>query len=128
MHRRARYFPETNETILTAGTCSQCRSDPMSTLFCQTLSKKLETPISSLRSPPVPTKRPSSKNSQTESDTYLPCNAIYQTLSRHRNFNKMSLVAIVDGLAKGEHRGMEFSVGAVQGLLKELDEGQISSR
>lgn len=95
----------------------------MSTLFCQTLSKKLETPVSSIRSPPVPTKRPAREDSQTGSDTYLPCSAVYQTLSRHHNFNKMSLEAIVDGLAKGEHRGMEFSVGGVRGLLKEMDKG-----
>lgn len=52
---------------------------------------------------------------------YLPCNAVYQTLSRHTNFNKMSLEVIVDGLANRDHRGMEFSVGGIQGLLKEMD-------
>lgn len=95
----------------------------MSTLFCQTLSKKLETPISSIRSSPVPTKRPPIKKSQPEPDTYLPCSAVYQTLSRHRNFNKMSLEVIVDGLAKGRHRGMELWVGGVQDLLKQMDKG-----
>jgi hypothetical protein len=82
-------------------------------------------PISSLRTPPVPTKKPVKKFTET-SDTYLPCSAVYQTLSRHRNFDKMSLEVIVDGLAKREHRGMEFSVGGVQGLLKEMDKGEIS--
>ena len=96
----------------------QCRTDPMSTLFCQTLSKKLETPISSLRNTPLPT------TTTTKRDTYLPCSAVYQTLSRHHNFNKMSLESIVDGLARGEHRGMEFSVGGVQGLLREMDRGE----
>lgn len=95
----------------------QCRSDPMSTLFCQTLSKKLETPISSIRTSPKPT----TKKDPSKKDTYLPCSAVYQTLSRHHNFNKMSLESIVDGLARGEHRGMEFSVGGVQGLLREMD-------
>jgi len=94
----------------------------MSTLFCQTLSRKLETPVSSIRSPPVPAaKKPSPSPPLTE--TYLPCSAVYQTLSRHHNFNKMSLEVIVNGLAKGEHRGMEFAVGGVQGLLREMDRG-----
>lgn len=97
----------------------QCRSDPMSTLFCQTLSKKLETPISSIRTSPKPT----TKKDTSKKDTYLPCSAVYQTLSRHHNFDKMSLESIVDGLARGEHRGMEFSVGGVQGLLREMDRG-----
>jgi hypothetical protein len=101
----------------------QCRTDPMSTLFCQTLSRKLETPISSIRSSPVPTMK---KESKKTSDMYLPCSAVYQTLSRHHNFNRMSLEVIVDGLAKGEHRGMEFTVGGVQGLLREMDTGEIS--
>lgn len=107
--------------MLTLGTCLQCQSDPMSTLFCQTLSRKLEIPVSSMRSPPVHLIQPSES-----SDTYLPCNAVYQTLSRHRNFNKMSLEVIVDGLARTEHHGMEFAVGGVQGLLREMDKGDIS--
>ena len=101
----------------------QCRTDPMSTLFCQTLSRKLETPMSSIRSTPLPTVK---KEPRKTLDTFLPCSVVYQTLSRHHNFNKMSLEVIVDGLAKGEHRGMEFSVGGVQGLLREMDTGEIS--
>jgi len=100
----------------------------MSTLFCQTLSKKLETPISSIRNPPIPIPIRNnpipSTTSGVKNDTYLPCSAVYQTLSRHHNFNKMSLESIVDGLARGEHRGMEFSVGGVQGLLREMDRGR----
>jgi hypothetical protein len=107
--------------LMVIGTCLQCRTDPMSTLFCQTLSKKLETPISSVRSTAIPSRKQKKKE-----DTYLPCSAVYQTLSRHHNFNKMSLELIVDGLAKGEHRGMEFAVGDVQGVLREMDKGEIS--
>jgi hypothetical protein len=33
----------------------------------------------------------------------------------------MSLEVLVDGLARGEHRGMEFAVGDVQGVLREMD-------
>jgi hypothetical protein len=95
------------------GTCLQCRTDPMSTLFCQTLSRKLEMPVSSVRS--------TQNRSNIESDTFIPCSAVYQTLSRHRNFNKMSLEVIVNGLARGPHRGMEFAAGGVQGLLREMD-------
>jgi hypothetical protein len=95
----------------------------MSTLFCQTLSKRLETPISSVRTTPLPTKKP--KKFTETSDTYLPCSAVYQTLSRHRNFDRMSLEVIVDGLAKREHHGMQFSVGSVQGLLKEMDKDEL---
>ena len=138
------------ECIGVPGTCLQCQSDPVSTLFCQTLSKKLETPISSIRLPPRPTerpllssssfdhsrdtppfssfssssRRPTSPDSSPDDvrDTYLPCSAVYRTLSRHRNFNKMSLEVIVGGLAKGEHRGMEFSVDGVEGVLKRMDQ------
>lgn len=38
----------------------------------------------------------------------------------------MSLEVIVDGLAKGEHRGMEFAAGGVHGLLKEMDKGDVT--
>jgi hypothetical protein len=38
----------------------------------------------------------------------------------------MSLEVIVDGLARGEHRGMEFAVEGVQGVLKEMDMGHVS--
>jgi hypothetical protein len=91
----------------------------MSMLFCQTLSRRLESRVSSIRS--------TAQNNEMEDSpkTFLPCNAVYQTISRHRNFNKMSLEVIVDGLAKGEHRGMELAVGRVQGLLKEMDSGEI---
>ena len=82
--------------------------------------------MSSVRLPPRPTKKPERKSRRTE-DTYLPCSAVYQTISRHRNFNKMSLEVIVDGLANGEHRGMEFAVGGVHGVLKDMDMGDISA-
>lgn len=78
--------------------------------------------MSSIRSAPIPSRKPDRR----KDDMYLPCSAVYQTLSRHHNFNKMSLEVIVDGLAKGEHRGMEFAVGGVQGLLREMDKGEIS--
>jgi hypothetical protein len=39
----------------------------------------------------------------------------------------MSLEVIVNGLASGEHRGMEFSVGGVYGVLKEMDKGDGSA-
>ena len=81
--------------------------------------------MSSVSLPTQSTKKPHMNGPDME-DTYLPCSAVYQTISRHRNFNKMSLEIIVDGLAKGEHRGMEFTVGGVQGLLKEMDEGEVS--
>jgi hypothetical protein len=106
----------------------------MSTLFCQTLSKKLETPVSSIRNPPRPTESPESSpptsshepsDEFSRTDTYLPCSAVYQTLSRHRNFNKMSLEVIVDGLARGEHRGMEFAVDGVEGVLRRMDKEQL---
>jgi hypothetical protein len=86
----------------------------MSTLFCQTLSRKLETPISDVRSM-------INDVEDVDNRTYLPCSAVYQTISRHQNFNKMSLEVIVNGLAKGEHRGMEFAVGGIQGVLREMD-------
>lgn len=108
--------------LLITGTCIQCRSDPISTLFCQTLSRRLESPVPL----PLPSQQQSSTDQRPTQATYLQCSAVYQTLSRHRNFDKMSLEVIVDGLARGEHRGMEFAVGGVHGLLREMDRGETS--
>ena len=108
--------------LLMTGTCIQCRSDPISTLFCQTLSRRLESPVPL----PLPSQQQSSTDQRPTQSTYLQCSAVYQTLSRHRNFDKMSLEVIVDGLARGEHRGMEFTVGGVHGLLREMDRGEAS--
>jgi hypothetical protein len=82
--------------------------------------------VSSVRLPLRLTKKPERKGQGTE-DMCLPCSAVYQTISRHRNFNKKSLEVIVDGLANGEHRGMEFAVGGVHGVLKEIDTGDLSA-
>lgn len=37
----------------------------------------------------------------------------------------MSLEVIVDGLARGEHRGMEFAVDGVEGVLRRMDKEQL---
>jgi hypothetical protein len=37
----------------------------------------------------------------------------------------MSLEVIVDGLAKGEHRGMEFAVDGVEGVLRRMDREEV---
>jgi len=99
------------------GSCDQCKADPMSTLFCQSVStrvsdatggccggagpdggccKDIESPVSI--SLPKRTTRASATVKKLPppppppppppAGTYIPCSAAYQTLSRHRAFDE----------------------------------------
>jgi hypothetical protein len=83
------------------GNCSQCQTDPMSTLFCTTVASRTE-----------------EKEAATTGGTYIPCSAAYQTLSRHKDFNRADLGQLVGKL---NTRGMQVEVSSVANVLRELD-------
>lgn len=98
------------------GSCAQCKADPMSTLFCQTLARHAGRAGGKCASDP--NRMCTKSQTDTSSDFYIPCSAAYQTLSRHQGFNHTSLSSLVGGLSR---RGCEVEVGSVQNVLKELD-------
>ena len=133
------------------GGCDQCKSDPMSTLFCQSVStrvssssggccggtspgggccKDIETAIAAPLSKRttrasaasvVKTKFPP----PTQTGTYIPCSAAYQTLSRHRAFDEATadLGALVRPLViqSVDGRCPQVEVSSVRDVLKMLD-------
>ncbi|TGZ79485.1 hypothetical protein EX30DRAFT_350221 [Ascodesmis nigricans] len=118
------------------GNCAQCRADPMSTLFCQSVvSNKvldIETPppsISTLLSLGRPSSSASNSRGQQQqqlpSRTYIPCSAAYQTLSRHRGFDEAAadLGSLVRPLVveRGEGGCPRVEVSSVRDVLKMLD-------
>lgn len=83
------------------GNCSQCQTDPMSTLFCTTVASRAE-----------------ARETTAVGGTYIPCSAAYQTLSRHKDFNRADLGQLVGKL---NTRGMQVEVSSVANVLRELD-------
>lgn len=86
------------------GTCMQCQTDPMSTLFCSTVANK--TPV-----------RPGLPSSE-QGKTYIPCSVAYRTLSRHKDFKSADLSNLIGKL---NTRGMQVEVNSVANVLRELD-------
>ncbi|CAN6644501.1 hypothetical protein TRVA0_020S01904 [Trichomonascus vanleenenianus] len=87
------------------GNCMQCRSDPMSTLFCTTIAERNK-------------KQGAALPTSTQGGTYIPCAAAYQTLSRHKDFYRADLGRLVGKL---NTRGMQVEVSSVANVLRELD-------
>lgn len=130
------------------GTCMQCQSDPMSTLFCTTLANRvyasntvessrhnvtqdsartktipLRTPTSSISGPsgiraPQIDLPPGTPAITTPSGTFIPCAAAYKVLSRHKDFSRVDLGKIIGKL---NTRGMQVEVSSVANILRELD-------
>jgi hypothetical protein len=130
------------------GTCMQCQSDPMSTLFCTTLANRVyasttvessrhnisqesaRTKAISLRAPkssisdasgvraPQIELPPGTPAITTPSGTFIPCSAAYKALSRHKEFSRVDLGKIVGKL---NTRGMQVEVSSVANILRELD-------
>ncbi|KAI5780848.1 hypothetical protein EDC01DRAFT_633112 [Geopyxis carbonaria] len=119
------------------GGCDQCKSDPMSTLFCQSVNTMMKKnganggccgggECGDIEG--RPTRSRTAKKSTPKKDdgkTYIPCSAAYQTISRHRAFDEAtadlgSLVRplIVQG---GDGRCPEVEVSSVRDVLKMLD-------
>ncbi|KAG5368257.1 hypothetical protein CJU90_0450 [Yarrowia sp. C11] len=122
------------------GTCMQCQSDPMSTLFCTTVASRKQSatrstlpeverervdtpppkslaPIKAL-SPAVSVGSSGYSPSTQVGGTYIPCSAAYQTLSRHKDFNRVDLGTLIGKL---NTRGTQVEVSSVANVLRELD-------
>lgn len=95
------------------GTCYQCQSDPMSTLFCTSIASKDRTRDSNGQRQPR-----KASLSAAEPGTFIPCAAAYQTLARHKDFRSADFSAV---MSKLQTRGMEVEVNSVARVLLELD-------
>ncbi|KAM9913951.1 hypothetical protein OXX69_001117 [Metschnikowia pulcherrima] len=129
------------------GTCSQCQTDPMSTLFCSTVASKaaqqrspaeeIVTPsarvtdyfnsprnqstdggISSMTGSTNPSTPHSSTPGAPSNGIFIPCADAYRTLSRHKRFNTIDFSSLVGRLTT---RGMQVEVQSVANMIRELD-------
>lgn len=118
------------------GGCDQCKTDPMSTLFCQSVATRMQSdkavPVGCCggnaagggccKDPPPP---PVRKKSANDDRTYIPCSAAYQALSRHRAFDEAAadLGSLVRPLVIQSVNGNcpRVEVSSVRDVLKMLD-------
>jgi len=137
--------PRTSSSGCKPGGCDQCKNDPMSTLFCQSVAARTrrdagccggdaaagacckDTDIEGR--PPARSTRGSVKRQaaaeRQDGRTYIPCSAAYQTLSRHRAFDDAAadLGALVRPLIVQSVDGScpQVEVSSVRDVLKMLD-------
>ncbi|KAF8253018.1 hypothetical protein K440DRAFT_576896 [Wilcoxina mikolae CBS 423.85] len=122
------------------GGCDQCKADPMSTLFCQSVATRIRSSGSGgccggnaggaggcckdIESA-IPTAPKRNTHSSGDGKTYIPCSAVYQTLSRHRAFDEAAadLGALVRPLVIQSVDGScpQVEVSSVRDVLKMLD-------
>lgn len=128
------------------GTCFQCQTDPMSTLFCSTVASKaaLQDRKEAEKTTAAEQKRPSFSMSRLPSSNelstissllpgtplpstpcgsasngiFIPCADAYRTLSRHKKFNTVDFSSLVGRLTT---RGMLVEAQSVATLIRELD-------
>lgn len=127
------------------GACTQCQTDPMSTLFCTTVASKAAQEKEPADSPQSTSQRPSaSEPASREGSTpavstpavttpstplpstpggstngiFIPCADAYKTLSRHKRFNSVDFSSLVGRLTT---RGMLVEVQSVANVIRELD-------
>lgn len=112
------------------GTCSQCQTDPMSTLFCTTVASKAamqkktdkgsEKETAETKADEAPDALPAPpQNLPSTSDTiFIPCADAYKTLSRHKRFSSVDFSSLVGRLTT---RGMQVEVQSVANIIRELD-------
>jgi hypothetical protein len=88
---------EPNPCINGPGSCTQCRSDPNSTIFCKTLAASRSAPSStngcaaaSANGTCCQTRSATANASTSSSSLRLSCADAYTTLSRHRNYARAS--------------------------------------
>ncbi|KAL7275775.1 hypothetical protein RUND412_001254 [Rhizina undulata] len=118
------------------GGCDQCKTDPMSTLFCQSLATR----INNGSGPPkgccgggcggkdiegASGCGGAKKSKNRAGGTYIPASAAYQTLSRHRGFEEAAadLGNLVRPLIIRSADGScpQIEVSSVRDVLKQLD-------
>lgn len=134
--------PPSSSTGCKPGGCDQCKADPMSTLFCQSVATRIQSSSSSggccggnasgsgdcckdiESAVPTPPKL-DTRSKQADGKTYIPCSAVYQTLSRHRAFDDAAadLGALVRPLViqSVDGRCPQVEVSSVRDVLKMLD-------
>lgn len=92
-------WPQISDRRHVPGTCEQCQNDPLSTLFCTSLSSR-------------PAQRPI--NPMTVS-----CTHAYQAISRHNKFAKTDLGYIINNLSS--HDG-QVEVDSISRTLREMND------
>ncbi|ANB10946.1 hypothetical protein AWJ20_3740 [Sugiyamaella lignohabitans] len=105
------------------GTCMQCQTDPMSTLFCTTLASRPEKGDSEKKKAVTTPSTPTEKT-RAGSSSFISASAAYRTLSRHKDFRSADFGALVGKL---NTRGMQVEVNSVANVLRELDRKLYSS-
>uniref|UniRef100_A0A060TBL1 ARAD1D28490p n=1 Tax=Blastobotrys adeninivorans TaxID=409370 RepID=A0A060TBL1_BLAAD len=85
-----------------AGSCSKCRQDPMSTLFCTSLASSA-----------------GKLNPNNQYEVTISCTDAYETLSRHRKFADTDLGFIVRSLAAENRR---VGIQSLSQLLRKMDQ------
>lgn len=124
------------------GGCAQCKNDPMSTLFCQSVATKVKsrppgccgggccgstaTPQQQGGSGKLPSSPSKEKiGGSDEKGTFIPCSAAYQALSRHRGFEEATadLGSLLRPLMvrSSDGRCPQIEVSSVRDVLKQLD-------
>lgn len=110
------------------GGCAQCKNDPMSTLFCQSVATKVKSrpvgvPAGCCGGGCCGDKQPSKDTD--EKGTFIPASAAYQALSRHRGFEEATadLGSLLRPLAvrSADGRCPQIEVSSVRDVLKQLD-------
>lgn len=119
------------------GGCTQCKNDPMSTLFCQSVATKIGRPDGccgggscgdSNKSNSTLSSRAreaQGTNGGEDKGTFIPASAAYQALSRHRGFEEATadLGSLVRPLMvkQADGRCPLVEVSSVRDVLKQLD-------
>ena len=104
------------------GSCRQCKTDPVSTLFCQSLASTASKPIRPALQKANSTFSTSSARDDPPTntgDSYVPCSAAYKSLSRHANFGESDLGTLVAELKVDREKGVELT--SVRDALRLLD-------
>ncbi|KAJ6256636.1 LOW QUALITY PROTEIN: hypothetical protein Dda_8501 [Drechslerella dactyloides] len=126
------------------GSCAQCQSDPMSTLFCRTLATKKPATSNTRRDGSKPgfvccggtacgknpnanpktndirdtEQQPPEAEPEALRGTYIPCSDAYLSLSRHRRFMEADLGTVVRKLNTS---GLGVEVSSVKQVLEYLE-------
>ncbi|KAF3926754.1 hypothetical protein ABW21_db0207017 [Orbilia brochopaga] len=121
------------------GSCAQCQSDPMSTLFCRTLATKKPVGANTStrrdgtkpgfvccggtacgKNPNANPTRDTEQPSETEAPrgTYIPCSDAYLSLSRHKRFMDADLGTVIRKLNTS---GLGVEVSSVKQVLEYLE-------
>ncbi|ODQ65972.1 hypothetical protein NADFUDRAFT_51243 [Nadsonia fulvescens var. elongata DSM 6958] len=110
----------TKQVVTTSASCSRCQDDPMCTLFC--------TSLESFYNERGYRKEKSSKKSNYSPGSYISCEAVYKTISRHKAFLSSELGDILsklesepDSFDVDDNGNLKVNVTSVAQVLKKLN-------